>query len=124
MQSRLLHRDLLILVDLVRIDHIEQRPNLSARDHVVIVGPARSRPGRLPGGVLHQLSDFFFQRHLLQNRFHSGIELRVRDAAGWGGDDRVDCAWANAAALITTPRPHKRSATEILFINRDWMLLE
>jgi len=79
-QSRLLHRNLLVLVDLARFSHVQHRADLSPRNHVVIIRPARSWPGRLARGVLHQLSHFFFQCHPLQNRIHSRVETGIRDA--------------------------------------------
>jgi hypothetical protein len=77
MESSFLHRDLLILVDLVRINHVEQRADLSVGDHVLIIGPPGSRSCRLSGGILHQLTDLFFHRHTLQKRFHPRIEIGV-----------------------------------------------
>lgn len=60
-----------------RIDYIEQRSDLAAGNHVFIIGPASSRPGRLSGGVLHELTDFFLERHLFDKRFHPCLKLRI-----------------------------------------------
>ena len=65
-QARILNRDILQRVGFARPRHIEQRAYLTLADHVFVVGPARSRTRGLAGGILHELANFFLERHFLQ----------------------------------------------------------
>ncbi len=79
MQSRLLDRNVLVLVQQRSVNDIKQRPNLSSRNHVFVVGPSRARARSLAGGVLHQLSNFFFQGHSVEKGLDPRIKFRVCD---------------------------------------------
>ena len=74
------NRDALVLVDQRSINDIQQRPNLAPGNHVFVVGSAGTGARRLAGGILHKLSNFFFQCHAVQERLDPGVQPRVRDA--------------------------------------------
>ena len=81
-QPRLLDRNVLILVNQRGVDDVEQRPDLSPGDHFFVVGSSRAGACRLAGGVLHQLPNFFFQCHALEQGLDAGVKVRVRDRVG------------------------------------------
>src|SRR5258708_28630996 len=92
MQSGLFYRDPLILIDLARIDDIEQRPDLPPGNHIFIVSPPRPGPCSLASGILHELANFLIPRHVAENRFQPRVKTRAGNYAGgvsarcqWGG---------------------------------------
>ncbi len=74
-QARFLHRNMLVVICLFRSDHIEHGANLAFGDKVVIGEVRSGRPGRKSGGVLDELANFFFERHLLQERLGARVHL-------------------------------------------------
>src|SRR5262249_42873405 len=83
MEPRLLDSNVLISVDLARSGDIEERANFTLRDHVIVIRTSGSRAGRLAGGVLHELADFFFEGHLPQEF----VDFLLGAGAGEAGRD-------------------------------------
>jgi hypothetical protein len=88
MQARFFDRYPLILIDQRSIDNIQQRPNLSLRNHVFVVSPPCAGPGRLPGGVLHQLANFFFQCHAAEKSVNARVNFRISNPGFTRGRNR------------------------------------
>src|ERR1044071_5255783 len=53
MQPRLLHRDVLVCVDLMGIDDVKQRSDLPVRDHVPVIASSSPWSSGLPRRILH-----------------------------------------------------------------------
>src|SRR5579862_5027398 len=66
MKARFVHGNMLQFIGGVGAVNIEERTDLSLADHVAIVSAAGSGSGGWSGGILDELADFFFQRHLSQ----------------------------------------------------------
>ena len=74
MQPRLLHRDVLIVVRLLRARYVEQRADLALRQHRIEIELLPRRSGdRAAGRILRQLPDLFLERHLRQQFVHPRI---------------------------------------------------
>jgi hypothetical protein len=83
MQTRLFNRDPLIPVCLFGARQVDQGSNLAASDTLLQIVMPLPWPSCAPGSVLHQLADFFRERHLAENA--SGLEINVPASGhrGW-----------------------------------------
>ena len=77
--TRFLDRDSLVFIDEGSISHIQQRPDLPLRNHVLVIASPGARARRLPSRVLDQLTNFFFQGHAAENSLNPRVKLRIRD---------------------------------------------
>ena len=74
-QARFLHRDVLIVVGLLGAHHVQHGADLALGDQVVVGQVRGGGAGRKSGRILHQLPDFFLERHLLQQRFDARVDF-------------------------------------------------
>src|SRR2546429_590360 len=76
-KARLFDCDALEGVGLLGGDDIEERADLTFRQHVVVIGATGAGAGGLAGGILNELTDLFFEGHLLQQVFNTWLNGRI-----------------------------------------------
>ena len=58
-------------------DDIEERADLTFCQHIVVLGATGAGTRGLAGGILNELTDLFFQGHLLQQVFNTWLNGRI-----------------------------------------------
>src|SRR5256885_2231058 len=76
-KARLFDCDALEGIGLVGGDDIEERSDLTFCQHVVVIGATGAGAGGLAGGILNELTDLFFEGHLLQKFFNTRPNGRI-----------------------------------------------
>jgi len=85
-KARLFDSDALEGIGLFRGDDIEERADLTFRQHVVVIGATSAGASGLAGGILNELTDLFFEvicfsrsstRGSIEGSSHSGAGCAV-----------------------------------------------
>ena len=76
-KTRLFDCDALEGIGLLRGDDIEECADLTFCQHIVVLGATGAGTRGLAGGILNELTDLFFQGHLLQQVFNTWLNGRI-----------------------------------------------